>query len=149
MQALGEFGEASGGASGGAHPESRGAAERSQAAGGLTREQFLKGVGGAAVAMSVLSTTGKLVSPAGAVQGSTTSGSLKSAKDAAVGASISHPDKFVVEREQFTFDDTYGFTLWKPKSGSSRDAHDHGETTPAVRVARARKLRPNSVCHKY
>jgi hypothetical protein len=51
----------------------------------------------------------------------------------------------VVEREQFTFDDTYGFTLWKPKSGSSRDAHDHGKTTPAVRVARARRLRPKEI----
>ncbi len=96
MQALGEFGGVSGGASEGAHPERRGPAGRSQAVGGLTRGQFLKGVGGAAVAMSVLSTTGKLVSPAGAAQGSTTtSGSLKSAGDEAVGASISHPAKFL------------------------------------------------------
>jgi len=99
------------------------------------------------VAISVLSTTGRLVSPAGA-QESTTSGSLKSSEDEAVGASISHPAEFIVEREQFTLDDTYGFTLWKPKSGSSRDAHDHGETTPAVRVARARRLQPKEIERK-
>lgn len=142
MQALGEFGGDSGGASEGARPERRRPAGRSQAVDGLTRGQFLKGVGGAAVAMSMLSTTGKLVSPAGAAQGSTTSGSVTSAGDEVVGASISHPANFIIEREQFMFDDTYGFTLWKPKSGSSRGAHEHGETTPAVRVARARKLRP-------
>jgi hypothetical protein len=136
MQALGEFGGDSGGASELARPERRRPAGRSQAVGGLTRGQFLKGVGGAAVAMSVLSTTSKLVSPAGAAQGSTTSGSVMSAGDEVAGASISYPAKFIVEREQFMFDDTYGFTLWKPKSGSSRGAHEHGETTPAVRVAR-------------
>jgi hypothetical protein len=147
MQALGEFGGASGGASEGARPERHRRTGRGQAVGGLTRGQFLKGVGGAAVAMSVLSSTGKLASPVMA-QESTTSGSLKSAGDEAVGASISHPAEFVVEREQFTFDDTYGFTLWKPKSGSSRDAHEHGETTPAVRVARARRLRPKEIERK-
>ena len=144
MQALGEFGGASGGVSEDACPERHRPAGQSRAVGGLTRGQFLKGVGGAAVAMSVLSTTGKLASPILA-QESTTSGSLKSAGDEAVGASISHSAKFIVEREQFTFDDTYGFTLWKPKSDSSRDAHDHGETTPAVRVARARRLRPKEI----
>ncbi len=56
MQALDEVG----GASEGATPESRRPAGRfRQAVGGLTRGQFLKGVGGAAVAMSVLSSTGK------------------------------------------------------------------------------------------
>lgn len=134
MQALGEVPEAEGSSAAGM-------------SGDLTRGQFLKGVGGAAVAMSVLSTTGKLASPILA-QESTTSGSVASAGDETVGASISYPAEFVVEREQFTFDDTYGFTLWKPKPGSSRDAHEHGETTPAVRVARARMLQPKEIERK-
>ncbi len=107
--------------------------------GGLTRGQFLKGVGGAAVALSVLSTTGKLVSPAGAEERST--GRTASASDEAVGASIVHPAEWSVERERYTFDDTYGFTLWKPEPGSSQD---HGGT-PAVRVALAYGLRPGQI----
>jgi hypothetical protein len=55
-----------------------------------------------------------------------------------VGASISHPAKWLVEREPYTYDDTHGFTLWKPDSGLP---HDHGGT-PAVRVALAYDLRP-------
>jgi hypothetical protein len=58
-----------------------------------------------------------------------------------VGASISHPAKWFVERERYTYDDTYGFTLWKPESGLP---HDHGGT-PAVRVALAYGLRPGQV----
>lgn len=41
-----------------------------KAVGGLTRGQFLKGVGGATVAMSVLSTTGRLASPLSAAESS-------------------------------------------------------------------------------
>jgi hypothetical protein len=59
----------------------------------------------------------------------------------AVGASISHPEEWLVEREEYTYDDTYGFTLWKPDSGA---AHDHGGT-PAVRVALAYALRPGQI----
>jgi murein DD-endopeptidase MepM/ murein hydrolase activator NlpD len=58
-----------------------------------------------------------------------------------VGASISHPAKWFVERERYTYDDTYGFTLWKPESGLP---HDHGGT-PAVRVALAYGLRPGRI----
>ena len=58
-----------------------------------------------------------------------------------VGASISHPAKWFVEREPYTYDDTYGFTLWKPESGLP---HDHGGT-PAVRVALAYGLRPGQI----
>ena len=137
LQALDEVGGASEGAGTPGHRP----AVRSQAISGLTRGQFLKGVGGAAVAMSVLSSTGKLASPVLAQSAD----SATRSRDETVGASIAHPAEFVVEREQFMFDDTYGFTLWKPKSGSSRDAHDHGETTPAVRVARARKLQPGQI----
>ena len=139
MQTLGEVG----GASEGTSPEDPRTAGRSQVVGGLTRGQFLKGVGGAAVAMSALSSTGKLASPVVAQNAD----SAKRSRDDAVGASIAHPADFVVEHEQFTYDDTYGFTVWKPESGSSRDAHDHGGE-PAVRVARARRLRPKEIERK-
>jgi Peptidase family M23 len=62
-------------------------------------------------------------------------------KNDVVGASISHPAKWSVERERYTFDETYGFTLWRPDSGLP---HDHGGT-PAVRVALAYGLRPNQI----
>lgn len=58
-----------------------------------------------------------------------------------VGASIAHPANWTVERERYTFDGTYGFTLWRPEPGPS---HDHGGI-PAVRVALAEKLRPSQV----
>jgi hypothetical protein len=58
-----------------------------------------------------------------------------------VGASIAHPANWTVERERYTFDGTYGFTLWRPEPGSSRD---HGGI-PAVRVALAEDLRPSQV----
>jgi hypothetical protein len=32
--------------------------------------------------------------------------------DGVVGASISHPGAWVPQREAYTFDETYGFTLW-------------------------------------
>jgi Peptidase family M23 len=58
-----------------------------------------------------------------------------------VGASVAHPAEWTVERERYTFDETYGFTLWRPKPGSS---HDHGGT-PALRVALAYDLRPHQI----
>ena len=58
-----------------------------------------------------------------------------------VGASIAHPANWTVEREPYTFDGTYGFTLWRPEPGPS---HDHGGI-PAVRVALAEELRPSDV----
>ncbi|MGH3148657.1 MAG: M23 family metallopeptidase [Rubrobacter sp.] len=58
-----------------------------------------------------------------------------------VGASIAHPAEWSVERESYTYDETYGFTLWRPESG---EAHDHGGT-PALRVALASNLEPSQV----
>lgn len=58
MQALGEMNAAP-------EPDANGSLV-ARAAGGMSRGQFLKGVGGAAVAMSVLSTTGNFVSSASA-----------------------------------------------------------------------------------
>jgi murein DD-endopeptidase MepM/ murein hydrolase activator NlpD len=130
MQALGEVSEAKG------SPASSVATTADRL--GLTRGQFLKGVGGTAVAMSVLSSTGRLASPALAAQ---SDGALTRSRDDAVGASISHPAKWTFKREPFTFDDTRGFTLWKPESDAS---HDHGGE-PAVRVALAYGLEPGQI----
>lgn len=115
----------------------------------LTRGQFLKGMGGAAVAMSALSAAGSLGSPAEAAQ-SPASGALARSRDEAVGASLSHPAEWEIEREPFTFEDTQGFTLWKPKQGSSKATRDQGghedhDKTPAVRVALAYGLEPAGI----
>ena len=56
----------------------------------------------------------------------------------AVGAEISHPAGWNVEREPYTYDGTYGYTLWNPDSGA---AHEHGGQ-PALRVALAYELEP-------
>jgi murein DD-endopeptidase MepM/ murein hydrolase activator NlpD len=58
-----------------------------------------------------------------------------------VGASIAHPTNWTVERERYTFDGTYGFTLWRPDSGEPPDLGG----TPAVRVALAFSLRPGQI----
>ena len=112
----------------------------------LTRGQFLKGVGGAAVAMSALSAAGSLASPAEAAQ-SPASGALGRSRDDAVGASLSHPAEWEVEREPFTFEDTQGFTLWKPKQGSPRgqQGHQDHDKTPVIRVALAYGLEPAGI----
>ena len=60
--------------------------------------------------------------------------------DGVVGASISHPEGWTLEREDHTFDRTYGFTLWR-QGGTADD--DGG--TPAVRVARAYDLGPGQI----
>jgi hypothetical protein len=60
--------------------------------------------------------------------------------DGVVGASISHPEGWVLEREAYTYDKTYGFTLWRQGDAVA----DHGGT-PAVRVARAYDLMPGQI----
>lgn len=60
---------------------------------------------------------------------------------AAVGASIAHPTGWRVEREPYTYDGTYGFTLWKPGTGAEREHWG----TPAVRVALAYGLEPGQI----
>ena len=62
----------------------------------------------------------------------------------AVGASVFHPAKWSVEREQYTYDATYGYTLWRPDTG---EAHDHGGT-PALRVALAYDMKPQEIEEK-
>ncbi|HET6662434.1 MAG TPA: hypothetical protein VFH16_21200, partial [Rubrobacter sp.] len=89
--------------------------------------------------ISVLTSAGKLVSPAEALQES--KGPAERTDGEVVGASISHPTRWFVERERYTYDQTYGYTLWRPDSGA---LHDHGGT-PAVRVALAYGLRPGQI----
>jgi hypothetical protein len=60
---------------------------------------------------------------------------------AVVGASVVHDARWIVERERYTYDGTYGFTLWRPESGAP---HDHGGT-PALRVALAYDLEPGEI----
>src|SRR5918994_343746 len=60
--------------------------------------------------------------------------------DGVVGASISHPEAWAVEREDYTFDKTHGFTLWRTGDAAA----DHGGT-PAVRIALAYDLKPGQI----
>ena len=90
-------------------------------------------------AISVLTSAGKLVSSAEALQES--KGPAERTEGEVVGASISHPTRWFVERERYTYHQTYGYTLWRPDSGA---LHDHGGT-PAVRVALAYGLRPGQI----
>jgi len=59
-------------------------------------------------------------------------GAAERAGDAVVGASVAVPEAWSVERERYTSDGTYGFTLWKPREDPEA-AHDHGGD-PGVRV---------------
>jgi Peptidase family M23 len=104
--------------------------------GGLRGLAVLLGIVGA---MSALTIAGKLVSSAEALEESR--GPTQRTQGEVVGASISHPTRWFVERERYTYDQTYGFTLWRPDSGA---LHDHGGT-PAVRVALAYGLRPGQI----
>jgi hypothetical protein len=87
----------------------------------------------------LLPITSNLVSSAGAAEVSTRSTEITEGK--VVGASIAHPLKWFVERERYTYNQTYGFTLWRPPSGAP---HDHGGS-PAVRVALAYSARPGQI----
>ena len=62
--------------------------------------------------------------------------------DGAVGASIVHPEKLFVERENHTYDGTYGFTLWQPAPEGEEDV-EGGD--PQVRVALAYELKPGQI----
>lgn len=59
----------------------------------------------------------------------------------AVGAAVVHPAEWNVEREPYTYDDTYGYTLWYPDTD---EAHDHGGQ-PALRIALAYELKPGDI----
>ena len=67
------------------------------------------------------------------------SGPSKRAAGAAVGASVSHPAGWHVEHERYTYDGSYGYTLWRPDTGEK-----HGGT-PAARIARAYGIEPGGI----
>ena len=69
------------------------------------------------------------------------SGAVQKTEGAAVGAEIVHPAAWNVEREPYTYGDTYGYTLWYPDTDA---AHDHGGQ-PALRVALAYDMEPSDV----
>jgi murein DD-endopeptidase MepM/ murein hydrolase activator NlpD len=105
--------------------------------GGLRGLIVLGGIVGATIIL--LTITSNLVSSAEATEESTGSPEITEGK--VVGASIAHPTKWFVERERYTYDQTYGFTLWRQPSGAP---HDHGGS-PAVRVALAYGARPGQI----
>src|SRR4028118_2057921 len=59
----------------------------------------------------------------------------------AVGAEVAHPAAWNVEREPYTYDDTYGYTLWYPDTEA---AHDHGGQ-PGLRGARGYERGPEDI----
>ena len=59
----------------------------------------------------------------------------------AVGAATVHPAAWNVEREPYTDDGTFGYTLWYPDTAA---AHDHGGR-PALRVALAYEMEPEDI----
>jgi len=70
-----------------------------------------------------------------------TSGQTQKTQGEAVGAEVVHPAAWNVEREPYTQDDTYGYTLWYPDTAAT---HDHGGR-PALRVALAYGLEPGDI----
>ncbi len=92
--------------------------------------------------LTLATAMGAVVSVAGVQAQQATDGTAtqKTGGDA-VGASVVHPAKWVVEREPYTFDKTYGYTLWYP---DTEEAHDHGGR-PALRVALAYDLQPGDI----
>jgi murein DD-endopeptidase MepM/ murein hydrolase activator NlpD len=67
--------------------------------------------------------------------------SVQRTEGTVVGASIAHPSGWTIRRERYTFDGTYGFTLWRPEPAGSQD---HGGI-PAVRVALSEKMLPSDI----
>jgi len=91
--------------------------------------------------ISVLTVLGLLTTDAsvGAEQ-ATERPRMQRTADGAVGASVSHPGGWVLQREAYTYNKTYGFTLWRQGDAAA----DHGGT-PAVRVALAYDLKPGQI----
>src|SRR5215213_6374709 len=89
--------------------------------------------------MFALTIVGELISWAEAAEEGV--GQIERTGGEAIGASIAYPAEWLVEREPYTYEESYGFTLWKPDSGVS---HDYG-ATPAVRVALAYGLEPGQI----
>ena len=58
-----------------------------------------------------------------------------------IGAAITHPSDLRLERERYTIDDTYGYTLWQPEEKATTE---HGGT-PVIRVALAYDMKPDQI----
>lgn len=93
------------------------------------------------VLLSLAAVMGVVGSGAGAEAQSPDPGAIQRTGGEAVGASVAHPAKWNVQREPYTFDKTYGYTLWYPDTD---EAHDHGGR-PALRVALDPSLRPAQI----
>ena len=93
------------------------------------------------VLLTLASVIGVMGSGAGAeAQPSGTSETRKTGGEA-VGASVFHPAEWSVAREPYTYDGTYGYTLWRPDTDG---AYDHGGK-PAMRVAIAPDIEPAGI----
>jgi hypothetical protein len=89
----------------------------------------------------VLAVAAVMVAAGTGAEAQETSGETQKTGGEAVGAEIVHPAAWNVEREPYTYEDTYGYTLWYPDSDA---AHDHGGR-PALRVALAYELDPEDI----
>lgn len=92
------------------------------------------------VTFLLVAAIGALGTGAGAQQDTETSPVDRTGGEA-VGASVAHPEGWRVEREAYTFDGTYGFTLWKPAFGANNEHWGF----PAMRLALAYDLEPAQV----
>ncbi len=93
------------------------------------------------VLLTLAAAMGVVGSGAGAVAQPSGTPAVQKSDGEAVGASVVHPAKWNIEREPYTFDKTYGYTLWYPDTD---EAHDHGGQ-PALRVALAYDLEPGDI----
>jgi murein DD-endopeptidase MepM/ murein hydrolase activator NlpD len=93
------------------------------------------------VLLTLAAAMGVVGSDAGAVAQSSGTPATQKTGGEAVGASVFHPAGWSVSREPYTYDGTYGYTLWR--SDTDR-AHDHGGK-PAMRVALAPDLEPAGI----
>lgn len=93
----------------------------------------------------VLSVAAVLVAGSGSIveaqRGGDSSAGTQRSSEGAVGASIVHPENLRFERDDYTYDGTYGYTLYEPET---RDTHEHGGE-PAIRVARDSGTGPDQI----
>ena len=90
---------------------------------------------------AVLAVASVMVAAGTGAEAQETSRGIQKTGSKAVGAEIVHPAAWNVEREPYTYEDTYGYTLWYPDTDA---AHDHGGR-PALRVALAYDLDPEDI----
>jgi hypothetical protein len=90
---------------------------------------------------AVLALASVMVASGASAQAREPSAAVQKTGGEAVGAAVVHPAEWNVEREPYTYDDTYGYTLWYPDTNA---AHDHGGQ-PALRVALAYELESGDI----